>query len=233
MRSERTFFMFTFKQFIVHQDRCAMKVGTDGVLLGAWAPGGQRILDIGTGTGLVAMMMAQRCKNAEIIAIDIDTAACEQACDNINNSPFHRQVNVKNVALQDFSGEFDCIVCNPPFFENSLECPDDARTAARHASSLPFAVLFAKAYSMLSDDGVFSIVIPTDMLCRINEEAALAGFFVMKQLDIKTVERKQPKRTLLAFCKKRPSEVSHDCQVLMVDGQRSPWYSDITKDFYL
>ena len=118
--------VFKFKQFSVHHDQCAMKVGTDGVLLGAWSRGGKRLLDIGTGTGLIAMMMAQRFSEAEIVAIDIDEAACLQAKENVANSPFATRVRVVHTSLQQFDGEncFDCIVSNPPFFVNSLPNPD-------------------------------------------------------------------------------------------------------------
>ena len=146
--------MFTFKQFHVEQDRTAMKVGTDGVLLGAWAEGGCTILDIGTGTGLVALMMAQRFEDAQVVGIDIDPDASEQARENVAASPFASRISILHTSLQAFSTErkFDAIVSNPPYFEHSLKNPDAARAAARHADSLPFADLFSgvRAFSRLS-----------------------------------------------------------------------------------
>ena len=127
---------FSFKQFTINQDRTAMKVGTDGVLLGAWARGGQRILDVGCGTGLISLMMAQRFEWAEVTGIDIDFDASEQASDNVRNSPFAGRVKIFNESLQSFGnkyvGNFDSIVCNPPFFTCSLTSPDEQRTKARH-----------------------------------------------------------------------------------------------------
>ena len=130
--------VFIFKEFAVKQDACAMKVGTDGVLLGAWARGGSRVLDIGTGTGLIALMMAQRFPEAEIEAIDIAEAACLQAKENVANSVFARRVRVVRAALQQYVGpkSFDCIVSNPPFFVDSLHNPDALRSMARHTSTL-------------------------------------------------------------------------------------------------
>jgi tRNA1Val (adenine37-N6)-methyltransferase len=135
---------FKFKQFEIHQDRCAMKVGTDGVLLGAWAPGGKRILDVGSGTGLISLMMAQRFPEAQVRGIDMDGEACEEAAENVAASPFADRVEIECCRLQDYHSEesFDAIVSNPPFFLNSLKNPDSKRTMARHTDSLPFRDLF-------------------------------------------------------------------------------------------
>ena len=128
---------FTFKQFVVRQDRCAMKVGTDGMLLGAWAemdkPDG-RVLDIGTGTGLMALMMAQRYPEARVTAVDIDEMAVSQAVENVKASPFADRIEVLQADVNAFETEkkFDSIVCNPPFFNNVLICPDSQRTQARY-----------------------------------------------------------------------------------------------------
>lgn len=114
---------FKFKQFEIHQDRCAMKVGTDGVLLGAWAPGGKRILDVGSGTGLISLMMAQRFPEAQVLGIDMDGEACEEAAENVAASPFADRVEIECCRLQDYHSaeSFDAIVSNPPFFLNSLK----------------------------------------------------------------------------------------------------------------
>lgn len=167
---------FRFKQFEIEQDRCAMKVGTDGVLLGAWAQGGRRILDIGSGTGLISLMMAQRFPEAEVVGIDMDADACGQARENVMASPFRDRVEIECCRLQDFGGAgvsktaealetaeglkadgvFDAIVSNPPFFVDSLKNPDSKRTMARHTDSLPFRDLFAGVKRLLSDE-VFSL----------------------------------------------------------------------------
>lgn len=241
---------FRFKQFKVQQDRCAMKVGTDGVLLGALATGGRRILDIGTGTGLVALMMAQRFPEARLMAIDVDGDACSQAAQNAAGAPFGDRVTVLHTALADFAadsskcGAYDAIVCNPPFFENSLECPDDRRTAARHTSSLPFAELAASAARLLSDVGTMTVIVPTYAVVRLEAECAYCSLQIVRRLHIKTVERKVPKRTLLYIMKLSDSSLctgvgetqesnSVETRCLMENGQRSEWYSTICRDFYL
>ena len=123
---------FKFKQFTVRQDRCAMKVGTDGTLLGSWANGGESVLDVGTGTGLIALMMAQRFPCAKITAIDISNDAFLQAEENVLASPYSDRISVLNIAFQQLPHSiYDSIVCNPPFFENSLLCPDPERSMAR------------------------------------------------------------------------------------------------------
>ena len=211
-----------------------MKVGTDGVLLGACAQGGARILDIGTGTGLVAMMMAQRYPNALITGIDIDHDATLQASQNIESSPYKERIVIKHTDLSDFTSEvlYDSIVCNPPFFENSLTSPDVQRTAARHSASLPFHTLLNRIDAFLSNDGVCTIIIPTNILGRIEEECAYNNLFINKRLFIKTVERKAAKRVILSISKHiAPTNTTTKC--LMTEGHRSTWYEDICKNFYL
>ena len=137
--------MFRFKKFVIEQDLCAMKVGTDGVLLGAWASGGSRILDVGTGTGIIALMMAQRYPQARVTAIDIDEGAVRQALLNVAQSPYKDRVEVLQESVQGHAGNagqsgnsgnavsYDAIVSNPPFFIDSLNAPDRQRNIARHA----------------------------------------------------------------------------------------------------
>lgn len=225
---------FNFKKFSVNQDRCAMKVGTDGVLLGATAEGGRNILDIGTGTGLVALMMAQRFPYATVTGIDIDDDAFTQARENALASPFAERINIKKADITSFTSSIslDCIVCNPPFFENALSCPDSQRAMARHTSSLPFNALIQKVATILSEDGRCTIIIPTDCLGRIEEECAYNNLFINRKLFIKTVEKKLPKRVIITIGKRCiPQESSTQC--LMENGQRSTWYNEVCKDFYL
>ncbi len=221
---------FTFRRFTVHQERCAMKVGTDGVILGAWAVGSSNILDIGTGTGLVALMMAQRYPDANVTAIDIDEGAAQQAAENVTASPFAERISVVHTALQDFhpNKSFDAIVCNPPFFEQSLTCPDKNRTISRHTTTLTFRELMTHAYSLLNDDGEMSVVIPTDAMSRMEEAACLAGFFMKRQCEIRTTSTKPPKRQLLSFAK-RPVE-TFERQTIIIGSEE---YKELTKDFYL
>ena len=227
---------FDFKQFRIEQDRCAMKVGTDGVLLGAWAGGGRRILDIGTGTGLIALMMAQRFPDAALTAIDIDGEACLQARQNVLASLFADRVEVVHSSLQDFHAEnrFDSIVSNPPFFEHSLKNPDARKSVARHVDTLPFSDLFDGVSRLLGDDGVFSVIVPKDNLERFCPNAYLSGFYFHRKIKVKTTVRKPAKRCLLAFGKHAPEVLENDEICLQNDdGNRSAWYQNLTQDFYL
>ena len=227
---------FKFKHFEIHQDRCAMKVGTDGVLLGAWALGGKRILDIGSGTGLISLMMAQRYPEAQVVGIDLDTEACAEARENVAASPFADRVNIVDCRLQDYESveKFDAIVSNPPFFLNSLKNPDSKRSMARHADSLPFRELFRGVKLVLSDDGVFSAIVPVEVLEAFASEGYMHGFYLLRQCGIKTVERKQPKRYLLTFAKHRSREMDDMVETIMdSEGNSSEWYAKITEEFYV
>lgn len=230
---------FKFKHFTVFQDLCAMKVGTDGTLLGAWAEGGDKILDIGTGTGLIALMMAQRYPGSCVTAIDMDEAACRQAEENVLKSPFADRVEVLCSSVQDFSAKtndekYDAIVSNPPYFVDSLECPDKQRAMARHASSLTFGELFSAVSALLSVDGCFSAIIPAECLSAFDAEAALVGLRCIRRYAVHTVVRKPPKRYLVAYSKSAKHDFeSQDVCLVGTDGERSEWYSSITSDFYL
>ena len=228
---------FSFKQFTVYQDRCAMKVGTDGVLLGAWARGGSHILDVGTGTALVALMMAQRYPEAQVVGIDIDGEACLQAQENVAASPFDRRVEICHGRLQHFKAPrqlFDAIVCNPPFFASSLRCPDERRTLARHEDALPAADLMRHAARLLSDGGELSVVIPAHRRPDFDMQAALSGLYPTRVCAVKTVPRKSVGRYLLAYAKHPPLGVEeHEECLNQPDGSRSPWYQNITSSFYV
>lgn len=233
---------FRFKQFEITQDRCAMKVGTDGVLVGAWAMGGKHILDVGCGTGVVALMMAQRYPQAHVVGIDVDEEACAQASENVQASPFSDRIGVECCRLQDFhvgsdgvnSPLFDAIVSNPPFFVNSLKAPDARRTLARHADSLPFRDLLSSVKRLLAEDGEFSVIVPSEVVDLVESEACMQGFFLLRKCAVKTVARKKPKRYMLSFAKRRLRAVSVQEEVMANDsGERSEWYARLTQDFYL
>lgn len=215
-----------------------MKVGTDGVLLGTIANGGNRILDIGTGTGLVALMMAQRYTDAMIDAIDIDADACKQAESNVDLSAFKDRIRIHHSSLEDFVNHhnkadgYDAIVCNPPFFENSLECPDNQRNIARHASSMPLSQLMNAAAQLLKADGVLTIIIPADLVVRVEEESGKTSLFIVRCTYIKTTERKKAKRAVLMLAKSNRKEETQTYS-LMENGERTPWFKQLTSDFYL
>lgn len=244
---------FRFKQFEIAQDRCAMKVGTDGVLLGAWASGGSHILDIGSGTGLISLMMAQRFPVAQVVGIDMDEDACGQAKENVERSPFAERVSIRHCRLQDFQGPdsvtssvgdgdacgeenglFDAIVSNPPFFVNSMKNPDSKRSMARHTDTLPFRELWSGVKRLLSENGVFSVVLPAEVKEDFIADGCISGFYLIRQCAVKTVERKQPKRYLLSFSKHRDGALESTTEIMMdKDGNHSEWYTKITDEFYL
>lgn len=212
-----------------------MKVGTDGLLLGAWAQGGSRVLDIGTGTGLIALMMAQRFPDAHVDAIDIDADAAAQAEDNARRSPFADRVAVRCVSLQEFEieREYDSIVCNPPFFTQSLQSPDSKRTLARHSVALPFDDLFRHARRLLSEDGVLSIVVPSDALSQIETAAAMNGMFLVRRCLVRTTRNKPVRRLLLSFSQK-PSPIQNEEGIIQeAINEPSEWYRNLTCDFLL
>ena len=241
---------FQFQQFYVRHDRCAMKVGTDGVLLGALAIGGKKVLDIGTGTGLCALMLAQRYPDAIITAIDIDEDACSQAVENVAESPFNGRIEVVHTSLEDYAetadSQYDAIISNPPYFEEELACPDSQRDKARHTTSLPFSSLIECSKSLLADDGILTLILPATALSRIEAECAYASMFITRKIFICTTENKAPKRIVL-YLRKHPSPVESERQVLMVKEvqhsmfnvqcsmtqRRSPWYEALTETFYL
>lgn len=204
-----------------------MKVGTDGVLLGAWAQGGQRVLDVGAGTGVIALMMAQRYPEAQVVAIDIDEGAVRQAQQNVSQSPFSSRVSVLQQAVQEHQGEYESIVSNPPFFIDSLQAPDEQRNMARHTATLSYGELMKAAYRLLADNGELSVVVPFDYRRRMEDEAVFVGFFPSRVCGVKTTERKPAKRFLLAFRK-------HPCPCEKTEitiGNEA--YNRLTEAFYL
>lgn len=212
-----------------------MKVGTDGTLLGAWASVSNRekpllILDVGTGTGLIALMMAQRFPEARVVGIDIDADAVLQAQENVAASPFADRVDILHQDFADTVRNSDkpwqAIVCNPPFFTQSLPCPDDKRTMARHDETLSYRTLATNAWQLLSDDGELSVIVPADQQSRMDAEASLAGFFKSRVCMVNTSSAKPPKRVLLAY-KKHPAMLQR--QELTIGSTE---YHELTKDFY-
>ena len=228
-----------------------MKVGTDGVLLGAWArvEHCNHILDIGTGTGLIALMAAQR-SQAHIVAIDLDADAVAQATENVSASPWKDRISVieadartiENVALKNGSFHleenpqcstlFDALLCNPPFFENSLRCPDSARTMARHTDTLSFDDLARSAARLLAPGGELSVVIPFDRAHDMTVSAACHRLFATRQTVVVPVEGGRPKRILMAFTREG---AAHTVDTLCIqDAQRNytPVYIRLVEEFY-
>ena len=233
--------VFQFKQFSLHHDRSSMRVGTDGVLLGAWAelPDGNNlaptILDIGTGCGLIALMAAQRCPAAHVTGIDIDAASVDEARLNVTASPFAARVTILQTSLQELMAEpFAAIICNPPFFEETLLPPDMARAAARHTSTLPFPILARCASKLLTPDGTFSLVLPTSAFDDFIHTAFAEGLRLARRLDVRTSPHKTPKRTLATF-RHAPYDSAPVTAIMnLTNGSaRSDDYARLTRDFYV
>lgn len=230
---------FSFKQFSVSQDKCAMKVGTDGVLLGAWATIdlATSALDVGTGTGLIALMLAQRSTLLYIDAIDIDNAAIEQAEENMKQSPFSNRIVCQRNSLQIFAEnreqKYDLIVSNPPYFIGSLKSPDSQRSLARHTDSLPIEDLIALSSKLLSYKGRLCIIFPHEHkpdLVKIGEEYNL---HVAKMTNVYPTPTSKPKRILIEFSKETKPRIEDN---LVLERDRhiySEEFTSLVKDFYL
>ncbi len=228
---------FTFKQFVVRQERCAMKVGTDGVALGAWAPVAEvrRILDIGTGTGLIALMLAQRTRApCQIVAVELDDAAAAQAAENVADSPWAERITVVTGALQQLvSPPFDLIVSNPPYFPHGQSFASATRQQARHTSTLDHHSLLAHALRLLAPGGRIALVLPVLQAQQLIVLAERMGLFLQQCQRLIPVAGKVPNRFLLLLSRDKNQAMVSDL-VLSTDGkQYSDIYGDMVRDFYL
>lgn len=228
---------FEFKQFIVNHDKCAMKVGTDGVLLGAWAPieNVNHILDVGTGTGLIALMLAQRSHSANITAVEVDPAAAAQANENIQKSLWADRVKV---VCDDFRGyqseiKFDLIVSNPPYFMDALKCPDEQRNMARHTGGLNYDLLFQQAAHLLSERGTVSIIIPVEAESAAVNAAWNQKLYPARCLRVFTKPGKPCRRVLLAFSFQNKECIEESLCIEVERHEYTAEYIALTKDFYL
>lgn len=231
---------FSFKQFELHQELCAMKVGTDSVLLGAWAqiPQEGHILDIGTGTGILALMAAQRCPKASITAIEIDGDAARQAQENVARSQWSDRIEI---VTGDFTHlppsldkQYNSIISNPPYFEQSLLSPDAARTTARHTTALSYETIFKHSRHIIAHNGNLSLVIPADLYRQVNHTAMLYGWGASRLTMVRTTPRKQPKR---ALCEWRLNHYTPCVEAILTihttTGEYSDEYKHLTQEFYL
>lgn len=216
-----------------------MKVGTDGVLLGAWAdiaPSHRRILDIGTGTGLVALMAAQRSAGwgATIVGVEIDLESATDAAENIQRSPWSDRVSVEVGAIQEFvGGNFDHILSNPPYFVASLLSPDRARSNARHTTTLSFEHLAQSAARLLAPEGVVSLVLPSDAVADMTLAAARVGLFLSRRTDVRSKPSGKPLRSLLEYRLSPTATERSELTIHLTGGDFSEEYRTLTKDFYL
>jgi tRNA1Val (adenine37-N6)-methyltransferase len=229
---------FSFKHFTIQQGSSAFKVGTDGVLLGATAgiPGAKKILDIGTGTGLVALMLAQR-SEAEIVALEPDYDSYIEACSNVNNSKWSMRIKVFNSRLQDYlPGEekFDLIVTNPPYFADSLKSPDPRRTAARHNDSLTSDEILKGAVRLMKEDGKLQLIMPYAEGNIFIAEAQGYGLYCNNVIKIKPLPSAEIRRLILTFSRQRLK--TSEKFLTIEHGKRHEFteeYINLTKEFYL
>lgn len=229
--------MFKFKQFSIQQERTPMKVGTDGVLLGAWAEveNAARILDIGTGTGLIALMCAQRNAKAHIDALEIDYNAIIQAGENVASSPWADRISVIPTSLQryDSPSPYDCIVCNPPYFTNSTKAPDPGRNLSRHNDTLPHLELISHTKRLLTPEGSFHVILPVPESIQLIEHARTSRLYPVRMTRILPNPGKPPKRCLIEFSSIRKDYTESELVIEYNRHLYSPEYIRLTRDFYL
>jgi tRNA1Val (adenine37-N6)-methyltransferase len=229
---------FQFKQFHIEQERTALKVGTDGVLLGAWCmvQEAKHILDVGTGTGLIALMLAQR-SEAEITAIEIDENAFLEANSNFKKSPWSERLQVLhgdfNQLLDSTSKFYDLVVCNPPFFKNSLKSADAASSLARHDVTLSFLQLIRGSRRLLHDHGKLAVILPFEATIDFRETARMEGFYLSRQTNIIPRTGKPAKRVLMEFSRLTVYPDVNELVILCVRDKYSEGFIELTKDFYL
>ena len=228
--------IFEFKEFSVKQSDSMMKIGTDSVLLGTWADStkAKHILDIGTGTGILALMTAQRNPIATIDAIELDSIAANEARENFNKSPWANRIQVFKCDLADYSPQkkYDYIISNPPYFETGIKAPDLRRAMARHSDSLPYSLFFEKAAKHLNIHGIIGIVAPTEVKDRIEFYAGENNLWIKRRFAVQTSSKKPIKRYLWEYTN-YPVELEEGRIVLAEGNERSLEFKNLTKDFYI
>ncbi|GHB64845.1 tRNA1(Val) (adenine(37)-N6)-methyltransferase [Persicitalea jodogahamensis] len=232
---------FRFKQFTVQQDRCAMKVCTDACAFGAWAnnAGAKRILDIGTGTGLLSLMAAQRNPAAQIEAVEIDEDAARQALENVQNSPFASRISLFQTAVQDFNPNerYDSILVNPPFFQNDLRSPDPKINRAQHAATLTFPELLESVNRLLKPQGTWHILLPIEESNQLKNSALTQGWFMQDELVLYHSVKHQPFRLMRSFSRtKNENQTTHSENLAIYEPESSNHtlaFRQLLRDFYL
>lgn len=234
--------VFQFKQFSVAQDKCAMKVGTDGILLAAWARVGEgdQILDIGTGTGLMGLLLAQRQAGASVIGVEIDQDAASQAEINVKNSPFEQRMKVVASSIQDFTkstkSEFDLIVSNPPFFSGGVLSENAGRAEVRHTVKLSHQDLLRSVQLLLHPEGRFCLILPLLEGLRFKELAQTYQLYPQHICKVSPRPGKAPNRLLIELGKIQNNKVQNTQMSIYAEGEglkRSATFDQLTMDFYL
>ncbi len=232
--------VFKFKNFEIKQDQCTMKVGTDGVILGAIAPieGVNSILDIGSGSGLICLMLAQRANKATVVGVEVEANAYKQSVENGQNSPWKKRVHFENESIQDYSKfsdqSFDLIVSNPPFFSGGTFSYNQERNNVRHTIKLPNGDLLQSARKLLNKGGKFVVILPVMEGLRFKDMAKTYRLFCTEEIVIKGKESKSDERLVLIFEQEETNELKNS--KLIVYNEDESYHSDfiaLTKDFYL
>ena len=230
---------FQFKQFKIIQERAAMKVGTDGVLLGAWTnvSGAEKILDVGTGTGVISLMIAQR-TNAEITGIEIENNAAEEATENARNSPWNNRIKIYAISFQDFvkttDEKFDLVISNPPFYTNSQKSKCLNLAMAKHNHLLPLPELAKSAGKLLEQNGKLAVILPADSAWVFTKTALNEGFFLIRETEVRPNKTKKPNRYLLEFSKTKGVLKKDFINIHTENGSDfTELYKTLTRDFYL
>jgi tRNA1Val (adenine37-N6)-methyltransferase len=231
---------FDFKQFSVQQDRCAMKIGTDGVLLGAWVSlekKPQSILDIGAGTGIISLQLAQRCFAETLEAIEIDEEAFEQCVLNFENSPWGDRLFCFHASAQEFAAEmeeeYDLIISNPPFYSDTYKSEDNQRNTARFTDTLPFKDLVIFAYQFLSEKGIFALILPRKEEENFIALASEVGLFPKRICRVKGNLTSEVKRSLLEFTFEKIEIIKEELTLEISRHVYTEYYKKLVNDFYL
>ncbi|MDD2560159.1 MAG: methyltransferase [Bacteroidales bacterium] len=240
---------FRFKQFEVFHDRCAMKVGMDGVLLGAWAKpflelneaAGLRILDVGSGSGLIALMLAQRFPSSSVFGIEKDIKAALQAQENVARSPWSERIEIIQGSFPESINDnflpeeqqFDLIVSNPPYYRNALKGSIYARNLARHGDKLSFEQLTMSAAGLLGEQGTFALIVPAEAAELMEELCWGQRLYLTTICQIEHRRGKEPKRCLMSFTKSRADICRQVLQIEDSKGEYTPEFKALTSEFYL
>jgi len=246
---------FQFKKFIVHQEHTSMKVCTDACLFGAWAASdenikdAQKILDIGAGTGLLSLLLAQANHNATITAVEIEQAAATEAASNFKLSSWHEQLNLVHDSIQNFGNNtnrrYDVIITNPPFYEGDLKSPDENKNTAAHSTALPWNVLIENVAKLLTDGGSFFVLIPTLRAYTMQKLCNTNGLTLVMEVLVHNTAKTLPIRAMQKFTKLRVGQMDADKPIDIpqvkrtkifikdTDNNYSPEFNALLKDYYL
>lgn len=231
--------LFRFKQFQVNQENCGMKINTDGVLLGAWCDVNNALnaLDIGTGSGVIALMLAQRSNVAEIVGVEIDNEACQEAAQNMKSSMWANHLSAVNSSIQDYSvaseKTFDLIVSNPPFFSGGTLSSTQKRTNVKHTVKLGHSDLLRASYKLLTEEGRFSVVLPHLEGLRFTELAEQSRLYCTRKCEVTSFPGSSTERLLLEFSKRNYPIENTVMSIRDQEGNYSDTYVQLTKAFYL